>query len=179
MSRIGKLPITVPSGVEVSIDGQTVTVKGPKGTLQQRIAEPIIVERDADGVILVKRPDDERMSRSLHGLSRTLVNNMVLGVSQGYQKDLEIHGVGYRVQLKGQNLEFALGYSHPVVVEPPQGIEFSIDGPTRLSVKGIDKQLVGETAARIRKLRRPDPYKGKGVRYAGENIRRKVGKTGK
>jgi large subunit ribosomal protein L6 len=179
MSRIGKLPITVPSGVEVSIDGQMVTVKGPKGTLQQRIAEPIIVERDADGVILVKRPDDERKSRSLHGLSRTLVNNMVLGVSQGYQKDLEIHGVGYRVQLKGKNLEFALGYSHPVVVEPPQGIEFSIDGPTRLSVKGIDKQLVGETAAKIRKLRRPDPYKGKGVRYAGENIRRKVGKTGK
>lgn len=179
MSRIGRLPITVPSGVEVSIDGQMVTVKGPKGTLEQRIAEPITVERDADGVIVVKRPDDERKSRSLHGLSRTLVNNMVLGVSQGYQKDLEIHGVGYRVQLKGQNLEFALGYSHPVVVEPPQGIQFSIDGPTRLSVKGIDKQLVGETAARIRKLRRPDPYKGKGVRYAGENIRRKVGKTGK
>jgi large subunit ribosomal protein L6 len=179
MSRIGRLPITVPSGVEVSIDGQLVTVKGPKGTLQQQIAEPITVERDADGVITVKRPDDERKSRSLHGLSRTLVNNMVLGVSQGYQKNLEIHGVGYRVQLKGQNLEFALGYSHPVVVEPPQGIEFSIDGPTRLSVKGIDKQLVGETAARIRKLRRPDPYKGKGVRYAGENIRRKVGKTGK
>jgi large subunit ribosomal protein L6 len=179
MSRIGKLPITVPSGVEVSIDGQMVTVKGPKGTLQQQIAEPIVVEPDGDGVILVKRPDDERKSRSLHGLSRTLVNNMVLGVSQGYQKDLEIHGVGYRVQLKGKNLEFALGYSHPVVVEPPQGIEFSIDGPTRLSVKGIDKQLVGETAAKIRKLRRPDPYKGKGVRYAGENIRRKVGKTGK
>lgn len=179
MSRIGRLPITVPSGVEVSIDGQMVTVKGPKGTLEQRIAEPITVERDDDGVIVVKRPDDERKSRSLHGLSRTLVNNMVLGVSQGYQKDLEIHGVGYRVQLKGQNLEFALGYSHPVVVEPPQGIQFSIDGPTRLSVKGIDKQLVGETAARIRKLRRPDPYKGKGVRYAGENIRRKVGKTGK
>lgn len=179
MSRIGKLPITVPSGVEVSIDGQMVTVKGPKGTLQQQIAEPIVVEPDGDGVILVKRPDDERKSRSLHGLSRTLVNNMVLGVSQGYQKDLEIHGVGYRVQLKGKNLEFALGYSHPVVVEPPQGIEFSIDGPTRLSVKGIDKQLVGETAAKIRKLRRPDPYKGKGVRYAGESIRRKVGKTGK
>jgi large subunit ribosomal protein L6 len=179
MSRIGKLPITVPSGVEVSIDGQLVTVKGPKGTLQQQIAEPIMVERDTDGSILVKRPNDERKSRSLHGLSRTLVNNMVLGVSQGYQKDLEIHGVGYRVQLKGQNLEFALGYSHPVVVEPPRGIEFAIDSPTRLSVKGIDKQLVGETAARIRKLRRPDPYKGKGVRYAGENIRRKVGKTGK
>ena len=179
MSRIGKLPITVPSGVEVTIEGQTVTVKGPKGTLQQRIAEPITVEQDTDGTVLVKRPDDERESRSLHGLSRTLVNNMVLGVSQGYQKDLEIHGVGYRVQLKGANLEFALGYSHPIVIEPPSGIEFAIDGPTKLSVKGIDKQLVGETAARIRKLRRPDPYKGKGVRYAGENIRRKVGKTGK
>jgi large subunit ribosomal protein L6 len=179
MSRIGKLPITVPSGVEVTIDGQAVTVNGPKGTLQQRIAEPITVEQDSDGSILVKRPDDERESRSLHGLSRSLVNNMVLGVSKGYQKDLEIHGVGYRVQLKGANLEFALGYSHPVVIEPPQGIEFAIDGPTKLSVKGIDKQLVGEVAARIRKLRRPDPYKGKGVRYAGENIRRKVGKTGK
>lgn len=179
MSRIGRLPITVPSGVEVTIDGQAVTVKGPKGTLQQRIAEPIFVERDADGSILVKRPNDERQSRSLHGLSRTLVNNMVIGVSQGYQKDLEIHGVGYRVQLKGTNLEFALGYSHPVVIEPPQGIQFTVDGPTRLSVKGIDKQMVGEMAARIRKLRRPDPYKGKGVRYAGENIRRKVGKTGK
>ncbi|QGK71515.1 50S ribosomal protein L6 [Allosaccharopolyspora coralli] len=179
MSRIGKLPITVPSGVEVTIDGQAVTVKGPKGTLEQRIAEPISVEKDSDGALVVNRPDDERVNRSLHGLSRSLVNNMVLGVSQGYQKDLEIHGVGYRVQLKGANLEFALGYSHPIVIEPPQGIEFAIDGPTKLSVKGIDKQLVGEIAARIRKLRRPDPYKGKGVRYAGENIRRKVGKTGK
>ncbi|MCI2417137.1 50S ribosomal protein L6 [Saccharopolyspora sp. K220] len=179
MSRIGKLPITVPSGVEVTIDGQAVTVKGPKGTLQHQVAEPIVVERDEDGAVLVKRPDDERESRSLHGLTRTLVNNMVVGVSQGYQKDLEIHGVGYRVLQKGSNLEFALGYSHPIVVEPPEGIQFAVDGPTRLSVKGIDKQLVGEIAARIRKLRRPDPYKGKGVRYAGENIRRKVGKTGK
>ncbi len=179
MSRIGKLPITVPSGVEVTIDGQAVTVKGPKGTLEQRIAEPITVEQDTDGAVVVTRPDDERTNRSLHGLSRSLVNNMVLGVSQGYQKDLEIHGVGYRVQLKGANLEFALGYSHPIVIEPPQGIEFAIDGPSKLSVKGIDKQLVGEIAAKIRKLRRPDPYKGKGVRYAGENIRRKVGKTGK
>jgi large subunit ribosomal protein L6 len=179
MSRIGKLPITVPSGVEVTIDGQAVTVKGPKGTLNQQIAEPISVQRDEDGAILVKRPDDERRNRSLHGLSRSLVNNMVVGVSQGYQKDLEIHGVGYRVQLKGANLEFALGYSHPIVIEPPEGIEFAVDGPTKLSVKGIDKQLVGEIAARIRKLRRPDPYKGKGVRYAGESIRRKVGKTGK
>ncbi|GAA0524724.1 50S ribosomal protein L6 [Saccharopolyspora subtropica] len=179
MSRIGKLPITVPSGVEVTIDGQTVTVKGSKGTLQHRVAEPITVEKDDDGAVLVKRPNDERESRSLHGLTRTLINNMVIGVSQGYQKDLEIHGVGYRVQLKGSNLEFALGYSHPIVVEPPEGIQFAVDGPTKLSVKGIDKQLVGEIAARIRKLRKPDPYKGKGVRYAGETIRRKVGKTGK
>lgn len=179
MSRIGKLPITVPSGVEVTIDGQTVTVKGPKGTLQQQVSEPITVEQDSDGSLLVKRPDDERENRSLHGLSRSLVNNMVVGVSQGYQRDLEIQGVGYRVQLKGANLEFALGYSHPVVVEPPQGIEFATDGPSKLSVKGIDKQQVGEVAAKIRKLRRPDPYKGKGVRYAGEKIRTKVGKTGK
>ncbi|GAB2657710.1 50S ribosomal protein L6 [Saccharopolyspora gloriosae] len=179
MSRIGKLPITVPSGVEVTIDGQAVTVKGPKGTLEQNIAEPITVEKDEDGSVLVKRPDDERESRSLHGLSRSLVNNMVLGVSKGYQKDLEIHGVGYRVLLKGANLEFSLGYSHPIVIEPPKGIEFATEGATKLSVKGIDKQLVGEIAARIRKLRRPDPYKGKGVRYAGEAIRRKVGKTGK
>ncbi|MDA3647271.1 50S ribosomal protein L6 [Saccharopolyspora indica] len=179
MSRIGKLPITVPSGVEVTIDGQSVTVKGPKGTLEHQVAEPIIVERDEDGAVLVKRPNDERESRSLHGLTRTLVNNMVIGVSQGYEKGLEIHGVGYRVLLKGSNLEFSLGYSHPIVIEPPQGIQFAVDGPTKISVKGIDKQLVGEIAARIRKLRKPDPYKGKGVRYAGENIRRKVGKTGK
>ncbi|MGP4015323.1 50S ribosomal protein L6 [Saccharopolyspora sp. 5N708] len=179
MSRIGKLPITVPSGVEVTIDGQAVTVKGPKGSLVHQVAEPIAVQRDDDGAILVKRPDDERESRSLHGLTRTLVNNMVIGVSQGYQKDLEIHGVGYRVLQKGSNLEFALGYSHPIVIEPPEGIQFAVEGPTKLSVKGIDKQLVGEIAARIRKLRKPDPYKGKGVRYAGENIRRKVGKTGK
>lgn len=179
MSRIGKLPITVPSGVEVSIDGQSVTVKGPKGTLEQKLSEPITIEKDSDGSLLVKRPDDERANRSLHGLSRSLVNNMVIGVSQGFQRDLEIHGVGYRVQLKGQNLEFALGYSHPVVMEPPQGIEFAVEGPGKLSVKGSDKQLVGEIAARIRKLRKPEPYNGKGVRYAGEKIRRKVGKTGK
>ena len=179
MSRIGKLPITVPSGVEVTIDGQSVTVKGPKGTLQQHISEPIYVEQDSDGALLVNRPNDERRSRALHGLSRSLVNNMVLGVSQGYQRDLEIQGVGYRVQLKGTNLEFSLGYSHLITVEPPEGIEFATEGPGKLSVKGIDKQLVGETAAKIRKLRRPDPYKGKGVRYAGERIRTKVGKTGK
>ena len=179
MSRIGKLPITVPSGVEVTIDGQTVTVKGPQGTLQQRISEPITVEQDSDGSLLVNRPNDERKSRALHGLSRSLVNNMVLGVSQGFQRDLEIQGVGYRVQLKGSALEFSLGYSHVITFDPPQGIEFATDGPGKLSVKGIDKQLVGETAAKIRKLRSPDPYKGKGVRYAGERIRTKVGKTGK
>ena len=179
MSRIGKLPITVPSGVEVTIDGQSVTVRGPKGTLQQHISAPIFVEQDSDGAVLVNRPNDERRSRALHGLSRSLVNNMVLGVSQGYQRDLEIQGVGYRVQLKGTSLEFSLGYSHLITVEPPEAIEFATDGPGKLSVKGIDKQLVGETAAKIRKLRRPDPYKGKGVRYAGERIRTKVGKTGK
>ena len=179
MSRIGKLPITVPSGVEVNIDGQAVTVKGPKGELAHQVREPIVVEKDEDGAVLVKRPDDERESRSLHGLTRTLVNNMVIGVSQGYQKDLEIQGVGYRVLQKGSNLEFSLGYSHPIVIEPPDGIQFAVDGPTKLSVKGIDKQLVGEIAARIRKLRKPDPYKGKGVRYQGETIRRKAGKTGK
>ncbi|GAA2330557.1 50S ribosomal protein L6 [Saccharopolyspora halophila] len=179
MSRIGKLPITVPSGVEVAIDGQAVTVKGPKGTLEHQVSEPIVVEKDEDGSVLVQRPNDERESRSLHGLTRTLVNNMVIGVSKGFQKDLEIQGVGYRVLQKGSNLEFNLGYSHPIVIEPPDGIEFAVDGPTKLSVKGVDKQLVGEIAAKIRKLRKPDPYKGKGVRYAGENIRRKVGKTGK
>jgi large subunit ribosomal protein L6 len=179
MSRIGKLPITVPSGVEISIDGRTVTAKGPKGTLSHTVVEPITVERDDDGTVQVKRPDDERENRAFHGLSRSLVNNIVVGVSAGYEKKLEIHGVGYRVQLKGQNLEFALGYSHPVVIEPPEGITFVVESPTRFSVQGIDKQVVGETAANIRKLRRPDPYKGKGVRYAGEQIRRKVGKTGK
>ncbi|MFI9813283.1 50S ribosomal protein L6 [Saccharothrix variisporea] len=179
MSRIGKLPITVPSGVDVKIDGQDVSVKGPKGTLSLTIAEPIIVEKAEDGTLEVKRPNDERRSRSLHGLSRTLVQNMVVGVTQGYEKKMEIHGVGYRVALKGSDLEFALGYSHPVKVEAPEGITFAVETPTRFSVAGIDKQLVGEVAANIRKLRKPDPYKGKGVRYAGEKIRRKVGKTGK
>ncbi|RZT88374.1 large subunit ribosomal protein L6 [Pseudonocardia sediminis] len=179
MSRIGKLPITVPSGVDVTIDGRTVTVKGPKGTLSHTVVEPITVERDDDGTVLIKRPDEERETRAFHGLSRSLVNNIVVGVSAGYEKKLEIHGVGYRVQLKGSNLEFALGFSHPVVIEPPEGVTFAVESPTRFSVTGIDKQLVGETAANIRKLRRPDPYKGKGVRYAGEQIRRKVGKTGK
>ncbi|UKD53950.1 50S ribosomal protein L6 [Amycolatopsis sp. FU40] len=179
MSRIGKLPVAVPSGVEVTIDGQNVKVKGPKGTLEHTVAEPIVVERDEDGALLVKRPDDERTSRALHGLTRTLVNNLVVGVTQGYEKKLEIHGVGYRVQAKGSDLEFALGYSHPVKIEAPEGITFKVESPTRFSVSGIDKQKVGQTAAVIRKLRRPDPYKGKGLRYEGEKIRRKVGKTGK
>jgi large subunit ribosomal protein L6 len=179
MSRIGKLPVTVPSGVDVTIDGRTVTVKGPKGTLSHTVIEPITVERGDDGAILVKRPDDERRNRAFHGLSRSLVNNLVVGVTSGYEKKLEIVGVGYRVALKGGNLEFALGFSHPVVVEPPEGITFAVETPTRFSVSGIDKQLVGETAANIRKIRKPEPYKGKGVRYAGENVRRKVGKTGK
>jgi large subunit ribosomal protein L6 len=178
MSRIGKLPIPVPTGVDVTIDGQQISVKGPKGTLEHTVAEPITVERE-DGILAIKRPDDERRNRALHGLTRSLVNNLVVGVTDGYEKKLEIHGVGYRVQLKGSDLEFALGFSHPVKVTPPEGITFVVEAPTRFSVQGIDKQRVGEVAANIRKLRKPDPYKGKGVRYAGEKIRRKVGKTGK
>jgi large subunit ribosomal protein L6 len=179
MSRIGKLPITVPSGVEVAIEGRQVSVRGPRGSLRHTVAEPITVARVEDGTIEVSRPDDERESRSLHGLTRTLVNNLIIGVSTGYQKRMEIYGVGYRVQARGSDLEFALGYSHPVKVAAPEGITFTVENPTRFSVSGIDKQLVGEVAANIRKLRRPDPYKGKGVRYEGERIRRKVGKTGK
>jgi large subunit ribosomal protein L6 len=179
MSRIGKLPIEVPSGVDVAIDDQLVTVKGPKGTLSHQVAAPITVER-SDGVLEVKRPDDERISRSLHGLTRTLINNMVVGVTDGYEKRLEIVGVGYRVLSKGPTqLEFQLGYSHSITFNAPDGITFAVDGPTRLGVQGIDKQLVGETAAKIRKLRKPEPYKGKGVRYAGEQVRKKVGKAGK
>lgn len=178
MSRIGKAPITVPSGVDVAVDGQQVTVKGPKGTLSHTVDSPITVSV-SDGVLSVARPNDERENRSLHGLSRSLLNNLVQGVSQGYERKLEIHGVGYRVQLRGSDLDFALGYSHPVKVTPPEGITFTVESPTRFSVQGIDKQLVGQVAANIRRLRRPDPYKGKGVRYAGEHIRRKVGKTGK
>jgi large subunit ribosomal protein L6 len=179
MSRIGKLPITVPSGVDVTIDGRTVTVKGPKGTLSHTVVEPITVERADDGTVQLRRPDDERRSKAMHGLSRSLVQNLVTGVTAGYEKKLEIVGVGYRVALRDGRLEFALGFSHPVVVEPPEGITFAVEAPTRFSVSGIDKQLVGETAANIRKIRKPEPYKGKGVRYAGENVRRKVGKTGK
>lgn len=179
MSRIGKQPITVPAGVQVTLDGRTVTVQGPRGTLSHTVAEPITVQRAEDGTLLVQRPDDERRSKALHGLSRTLVNNMVVGVSQGYEKKMEIYGVGYRVVLKGSDLEFALGYSHPVPIKAPEGITFTVESPTRFSVAGIHKEKVGEIAATIRRLRRPDPYKGKGVRYAGEKIRRKVGKTGK
>ena len=179
MSRIGKQPVPVPTGVDVTIDGQTVSVKGPKGALELAIAEPITVSRDDDGAILVARPNDERLSRSLHGLSRTLVANLVTGVTEGYTTKMEIFGVGYRVQLKGSNLEFALGYSHPVLIEAPEGITFAVETPTKFSVTGIDKQKVGQISANIRRLRRPDPYKGKGVRYEGEQIRRKVGKTGK
>jgi large subunit ribosomal protein L6 len=179
MSRIGKLPIEVPSGVDVAIDDQLVTVKGPKGILSHQVAAPITVER-TDGVLEVKRPDDERLSRSRHGLTRTLINNMVVGVTDGYEKKLEIVGVGYRVLSKGPTqLEFQIGFSHPVVFDAPEGITFSVEGPTRFGVSGIDKQLVGEVAANIRKLRKPEPYKGKGVRYAGEQVRRKVGKAGK
>ena len=179
MSRIGKLPIAVPSGVDVAIDQSLVTVKGPKGTLSHSVAAPIIVEKGEDGVLSVKRPNDERESRSLHGLSRTLVANLVTGVTEGYTTKMEIFGVGYRVVLKGQSLEFALGYSHPVVIEAPEGITFAVETPTKFSITGIDKQQVGQISANIRRLRRPDPYKGKGVRYEGEQIRRKVGKTGK
>jgi large subunit ribosomal protein L6 len=179
MSRIGKLPVAVPSGVDVAIDGALVTVKGPKGTLNHTVAAPITVEK-GEGVLDVKRPDDERISKSLHGLTRTLVNNMVVGVTDGFEKKLEIVGVGYRVLSKGPTqLEFQLGYSHPIVFNAPDGITFTVESPTKLGVQGIDKQLVGEVAANIRKLRKPEPYKGKGVRYSGEHVRRKVGKAGK
>ena len=178
MSRIGRLPIPVPSGVEVIIDGSDLTVKGPKGTLAHTIVTPIIVRND-NGTLYVERPNDERDSRSRHGLTRTLVANMVLGVTQGYEKTLEIVGTGYRVAAKGQDLEFALGFSHPVVVTAPEGIAFAVETPTKFKVQGIDKQQVGEVAANIRKVRKPDPYKGKGVRYEGEVIRRKAGKAGK
>ena len=179
MSRIGKLPVPVPSGVDVTIDGQNVVVKGPKGTLSHTVAEPITVARQEDGAIAVVRPDDERVSKSLHGLSRTLIANMVTGVTEGYAKTMEIVGTGYRVTAKGSDLEFALGFSHPVPVAAPEGISFRVETPTRFVVEGIDKQKVGEVAANIRKLRKPDPYKGKGVRYQGEVIRRKAGKAGK
>ncbi len=180
MSRIGKLPIAVPGGVDVTLDGQNVSVKGPKGSLSLKVAEPITVAKNDAGELEVSRPDDVRENRSLHGLTRTLVFNMVTGVTQGYEKKLEIVGVGYRVIFKSpQQLEFNLGFSHPVVVNAPEGITFSVEKPTAFTVSGIDKQMVGEVAANIRKIRKPEPYKGKGVRYAGERVRRKVGKAGK
>ena len=178
MSRIGRLPISVPSGVDIKIDGQKVTVKGPKGTLEHTVAEPIKIELD-NGVVTVSRPNDINTVRGLHGLTRTLVYNMVVGVTEGYTKTLEIQGVGYRVLAKGKDLEFSLGYSHTIPVVAPEGITFTVEKPTVFKVSGIDKQKVGEVAANIRKLRKPDPYKGKGVRYQGEVVRRKVGKAGK
>lgn len=178
MSRIGKNPIAIPAGVDVVIDGQNVTVKGPKGTLSHVVAEPITAKID-EGQVVVERPNDERTSRSLHGLSRTLIANMIIGVTEGYKKDLEITGTGYRVVAKGKDLEFSLGFSHTVLVTAPEGIEFTVESQTKFTVAGIDKQLVGETAARIRKLKKPEPYKGKGIHYVGETIRRKVGKAGK
>ncbi|HEY0869648.1 MAG TPA: 50S ribosomal protein L6 [Acidothermaceae bacterium] len=179
MSRIGRLPIPVPSGVDVDINDRLVTVKGPKGTLTHTLADPIVIEKADDGSLLVTRPDDEKRSKERHGLSRTLVANMVTGVTDGFSKTLEIVGTGYRVQAKGSDLEFALGFSHPVNIPAPDGITFEVQAPTRFVVRGIDKQQVGEVAANIRKLRKPEPYKGKGVRYQGEVVRRKVGKAGK
>ena len=178
MSRIGRLPIDVPAGVEVSIDGNNVKVKGPKGELVHTVAAPIAVTFE-DGQVQVSRPDDERESRALHGLTRTLIYNNIIGVTQGYTKNLEIVGTGYRVQAKGNGIEMNLGFSHTVVVEPPAGITLQVEGNNKIAVSGIDKQLVGEEAAKIRKLRKPEPYKGKGIRYAGEVVRRKAGKAGK
>lgn len=178
MSRIGKNPVAVPSNVTVTIDGQHVEVKGPKGTLDFTVPEPISVVQE-ENEIVVTRPDDNRKNRSLHGLSRSLIHNMVVGVTEGYTIKMEIFGVGYRVQAKGSNLEFSLGYSHPILIEAPEGITFAVDGQTKFSITGIDKQKVGQIAANIRRLRKDDPYKGKGIRYEGEQIRRKVGKTGK
>ena len=179
MSRIGRKAIAVPGGVEVTLDGQTVRVKGPKGELSHTLPELITAERAEDGTLQVNRANDERRAKELHGLSRTLVANMVVGVTEGYKKTLEIAGTGYRVTAKGKDLEFALGFSHPVLVTAPDGITFAVEKPTVFSVAGIDKQLVGEVAANIRKIRKPEPYKGKGVKYQGEVIRRKAGKAGK
>jgi large subunit ribosomal protein L6 len=178
MSRIGRLPITVPSGVDVTIDGRNVTVKGPKGTLSRALHPDITVSRE-DGTLVVTRPTEQKLHKQLHGLTRTLVNNMVVGVTDGYRKGLEITGVGYRAALSGRKLQLNLGYSHQIEIDPPDGIAFEVETPTRLAVVGIDKELVGEVAARVRSTRKPEPYKGKGVRYAGEYIRRKAGKAGK
>ena len=178
MSRVGNAPIAIPNNVETKIDGQTVEVKGPKGTMTVEVPAPITVAVE-ENQIVVSRPDDHRKNRSLHGLSRSLINNLVIGVTEGYKINMEIFGVGYRVQQKGKDLEFSLGYSHPILIEAPEGITFAVDGNTKLSIEGTDKQQVGQIAANIRRLRKDDPYKGKGIRYEGEQVRRKVGKTGK
>ena len=178
MSRIGRLPIPVPSGVDVSIDGRTVTVSGPRGSLTRQLHPDIAVVREADELV-VRRPTEQKSHKQLHGLTRTLVSNMVVGVTTGYRKGLEITGVGYRATLNGRKLTLSLGYSHPIEIEPPNGITFEVENPTRLAVVGIDKELVGQVAATVRATRKPEPYKGKGVRYAGEYIRRKAGKAGK
>ena len=177
MSRIGKKPITVPSGVDVTVDGQHVTVKGSKGTLEHDVPETITITRDGEDLV-VERANDERQNRALHGLTRSLIANMVDGVANGFAKELDIVGVGYRAAMKGSDLEIQVGYSHPVVVKAPDGITFEVPQPTRIVVRGIAKELVGQVAADIRKIRKPEPYKGKGIRYAGEHVRRKAGKTG-
>jgi large subunit ribosomal protein L6 len=178
MSRIGRLPIPVPAGVDITVEGATVSVKGPKGSLSRDISPQLTIVRE-DGTLRVERPDDGKQSRELHGLTRTLIANMVTGVTTGYRKGLEITGVGYRAQLVGKKLQLSLGYSHPIEIDPPEGVAFEVENPTRLAVTGIDKELVGHVAARVRAMRKPEPYKGKGVRYAGEVIRRKAGKAGK
>jgi large subunit ribosomal protein L6 len=178
MSRIGRLPIPVPAGVDITVEGATVSVKGPKGSLSRDISPQLTIVRE-DGMLRVERPDDGKQSRELHGLTRTLIANMVTGVTTGYRKGLEITGVGYRAQLVGRKLQLSLGYSHPIEIDPPEGVAFEVENPTRLAVTGIDKELVGHVAARVRAMRKPEPYKGKGVRYAGEVIRRKAGKAGK
>ena len=178
MSRIGRMPIPIPSGVEVTLDGSRVAVKGPKGELERVISPELRVVQE-DAALRVERPTDDKRSRELHGLTRTLLANMVIGVTEGYRKSLEITGVGYRAQLVGKKLQLNLGYSHPVEIDPPEGVSFEVENPVRLAVVGIDKELVGHVAARVRATRKPEPYKGKGVRYAGEQIRRKAGKAGK
>ena len=178
MSRIGRLPIPVPSGVDVTIDGRRVTVKGPKGELTRELHPDMTVRREDDSIV-VSRPTEQKTHKQLHGLTRTLVNNMVIGVTDGYRKGLEITGVGYRAVKVGEKLQLSLGYSHQIEIEPPNGITFELENPTRVAVVGIDKELVGEIAAKVRSTRKPEPYKGKGVRYAGEQIRRKAGKAGK
>ena len=178
MSRIGRLAIPIPSGVEIQIDGNHVTVKGPKGQLERDVAPELRIVRE-DGELRVERPSDEKRHRELHGLTRTLLNNMVIGVTTGFRKGLEITGVGYRATLNGRKLTLNLGYSHPIEIDPPSGVSFELENPTRLAVVGIDKELVGHVAARVRSTRKPEPYKGKGVRYAGEVVRRKAGKAGK